>query len=191
MYRSSVVQWEFFKKNHPDQILYYAPDFPQQEIQQRDQLRDLVTANGLKPSGSKASLPTVREMAVQSGLAELYDYVYHATSSLVHFNPRILLRMGWGNLPDATYSVKNFVGYYKYFACFYGSYLFVELSRWMIDSGLLEQEIESHLKEIIALLEGESRWPELVTFEEVNIGLITKYLYYTSPSRYEKESNSP
>jgi hypothetical protein len=102
IYSSSMVQWMFFEKYHPNQILYYDADFPKKE-EFKDKLRKLVNSQGRK--NGKQLLPSVRYMADKSGLSELYDYIYHATSIFVHFNPHILLRMGWGDLPEVTFGM--------------------------------------------------------------------------------------
>src|SRR5690348_2019081 len=121
-------------------------------------------------------------MADKSGLSELYDYIYHATSIFVHFNPHVLLRMGWGDLPEITFSTRHFNAYYRHFACFYGAYLFKELCAWMISIGLLDKAVETSLQKIVDLLGKETRWPEIVTFEEMNIGGLSKLVLYDSPN---------
>lgn len=183
LYKSARVQWEFFKKNHPDQILFYQKDFPDQEGDYTNELRRLMIANGIGLSSKNASLPTAYEMAKRAEILELYKYLYHATSSLVHFNPGILVRMGWGKIPEITFSVKNFNNYYKDFACFYGTYLYIEFGKWILSINLIDKSIERALQQISDLLKARDRWPELVTFEEMNIGPLSKTLFYKSPSR--------
>lgn len=46
--------------------------------------------------GWKRRFPTVKQIATNSDLIRLYDYLYTATSRLVHFNPQTLLQMVWG-----------------------------------------------------------------------------------------------
>lgn len=187
IYTSSVVQWNFFEKYHPNQILYYEADFPKKEVEVKSELRNIVNSQG-KKSG-KQSLPTVRFMANKSGLSELYDYIYHATSIFVHFNPHTLLRMGWGRLPEITFSTRHFNVYYRHFACFYGAYLFKELCAWMISIALLDKAVETDLQKIADLLEKETRWPEIITFEEMNIGGLSKLLFYKSPNSSQQDVN--
>src|SRR4030095_6448229 len=68
----------------------------------------------------------------QTSYLDLYKYFYYATSSLVHFRPDILGKMGWarpnqdGNIETFTFSVKNFNHYYLEFNIVYGTYLFRE-----------------------------------------------------------------
>lgn len=187
IFASSIVQWKFFEKYHPNQILLYEADFPKKEEEYKSKLRNIVNSQG-KMSGKK-SLPSVRFMANKSGLSELYDYIYHATSIFVHFNPHVLLRMGWGNLPEITFSTRHFNAYYRHFACFYGAYLFKELCAWMISIDLLDKAVETDLQKIVDLLEQETRWPEIVTFEEMNIGGLSKLLFYKSPNLSKQKIN--
>jgi hypothetical protein len=178
IYQSSSAQWEFFKENHPDQKLYFGDDFDVQRTNNLAALRQLMKGHPLR---GKASMPTVFYMAEKTNLSALYAYVYHAASSLVHFNPRILLRMGWGDLPDITFSSRNFTEYYKHFSTFYGAYLFVEMATWLAEIGTIEKDIETTLTTIKEILSSENRWPELVTFEEMNIGALSRILFYKSP----------
>jgi len=90
--------------------------------------------------------------------------------------------MGWGDLPEITFSTRHFKAYYRHFACFYGAYLFTELCAWMISIDLLDKAVETDLQKIVALLEKEARWPEIVTFEEMNIGGLSKLIIYKSPN---------
>lgn len=187
IYTSSVAQWKFFEKYRPNQILYYEADFPEREKEYQDALRKLVNPQGRKKG--KHSLPSVRDMATKTGLSELYDYMYHATSIFVHFNPHVLLRMGWGDLPEITFSTRHFHTYYKHFASFYGAYIFKELCAWMIHIDLLDKTIETDLQKIADLLGKETRWPEIVTFEEMNIGAFFKYALYQSPNSSKKDTD--
>jgi hypothetical protein len=186
--KSSISQWNFFKANRPNQKLYYKQDFQSEEREISEKLKTLLSANNVHVQKSRNPLPTVRKMAEESNLLELYDYVYHATSSLVHFNPRILLRMGWGDLPNVTFSVKNFGKYYKYFTCFYATYMFLQLCQWSVSLGIVETTIVSKLDALAKLIQDEPRWPELVTAEELGSGSFLLPLVYKSPSEVKMEA---
>lgn len=186
-YTSAIAQWKFYTIHRPDQLLYYQADFPNKQRDVRNDLRRLCRVHGIQIPHGNAYFPTVREMARRSGLLELYAYVYQATSRLVHFNPGILLRMGWGNLPDITFSVKNFSQYYKHFACFYASYLLIQFGRWATGISIVSSALDPYLQGIDAILGREIRWPELVTFEEMNIGPLSKYFMFKSPSSHATE----
>jgi hypothetical protein len=100
VFKSSLVQWNFFKEHHPHQILYYQDNFKQRLDEVQMKLKALM---GIHLKGRNATMPSVSYMAKQSGLSFLYNYLYHAGSSLVHFNPRMLLRMGWGIYPKSIF----------------------------------------------------------------------------------------
>ena len=177
VFKSSIAQWDFFRENHANQILYYQPDFPKQLDDVQTKLKSLM---GVHLKGKKATMPTVFYMAEQTNLIALYKYLYHASSSLVHFNPRMLLRMGWGDLPGINFSVSNFTVYYQQFGLFYSVYLFRDLLCFLNEEGFAT-EIASESKALTDLLNKENRWPELVTFEEMNIGTLAKLLSFKAP----------
>ena len=55
--------------------------------------------------------PSVREMAEPTGLLPLYDFLYAATSSFVHYSPNNLIRMGKvvsGSRSDVFFDVALF-----------------------------------------------------------------------------------
>ena len=182
MYKSAVSQWNFFKNEKPDQKLYYSEDFEKKLNDTRSEIRGLV---GKHPYNGKNSLPSVRYMAEKINHLQLYLYIYHATSSLVHFNPRILMRMGWGDVPEVNFSTKNFHSYYKDFTIFYGCYLLVKMYDWLSSSGLTSVVCGDEINRIKNSLQEIGRWPELVTFEEMNVGSLSKILFYKSPSEID------
>lgn len=110
-------------------------------------------------------------MAIDSKLKSLYDYLYHATSKTVHFSPNILLRTGWyKSLNDPiVFSVKNFNNYYDTFNSFYGSYLFVQFCTSFKKALKLDVKFLSIVKSIKITLDDFNYFPELVTFEELNL----------------------
>jgi Family of unknown function (DUF5677) len=187
IHKSANIQWNFFEKERPSQVLYYRKESPSIAQEKKEDIQKIMVKNGINVSNPHNSLPSVRYMASQSNLLEIYDYLYHATSSMVHFNPGVLLRMGWGDLPEITFSTTNFGKYYKDFAIFYGSYLLVELFEWQISQGLIANSVSSEIASIKAALQEKDRWPELVTFEEMNIGGMSKYLYFDSPDSAKKK----
>lgn len=114
--------------------------------------------------------PTVQEMAESTGLLNLYKYLYAATSSFVHFSPRNLVRMGWGDIKMQTfeYSTCNFASYYEAFNRFYGLFLFVMFSTTFATTLMCRSDLQGLVDRLIKVLHDEQRWPELVTFEEMN-----------------------
>ena len=114
------------------------------------------------------------QMATDGKLIKLYDYLYSASSSHVHFNPHIILRTGWSKDLDERpqvhkFSTNNFDQYYEDFIIYYGCFLFVEMIKAFKKDLNLTKEFLNHYKAIKSILEKEKRIPELVTFEEFNI----------------------
>jgi hypothetical protein len=122
---------------------------------------------------SRRGMPSVYEMSRQTGLQPLYQYLYHATSRWVHFEPSVLLRMGWSSSrePDTAFqfSTENFKPYYLQFNQFYSVYLvvqFLDAFASEIKNALVLPALTAELREY---LDEHLRWPELITFEEMNV----------------------
>src|SRR6202044_743296 len=118
----------------------------------------------------KDKLPAIEQMAIKVGLSELYDYLYRVTSETVHFNVRVALRNGWGPLPGTVrFGTKTFCRYHLFANRTYGLLLFCLMSEIFakeigLDNGFLE--VVSRLRKELGR---EPRWPEPVTFEEMNM----------------------
>jgi len=186
-YASSVVQWAFFKENHPDQNLYYRENFSEKVELIRSELRTMLAGHKIKQG---ASMPSVFYMANSVGLASLYQYLYNATSQFVHCNPRLLLRLGWESESNFDFSTKHFGNYYKHFTEFYGTYLLIALFEWLatIDAVSIRDKAPAALTVLKKIFTGKERWPELVTFEEMNIGSLSRNLFYRAPSQLAENS---
>jgi hypothetical protein len=162
-----AAQVEFFAKTRPWQsVVGPAKDRGDAEV---EELRTLTRSLGWN---GKSAWPSVWHMAKACGLEELYRYLYSATSKWVHFSPHVLLRMGWGPGPFSAASVwqfttKHFARYYTEFNRTYSVYLLLELFQrapdfpWTVAA--------RNAVEVIRIdLDAALRWPELVTFEELN-----------------------
>lgn len=118
--------------------------------------------------------PTVKQIAQDGGLSYLYDFLYAATSRLVHFNPQTLLQMVWGKFdmnqkPEVEYlniSIDNFKPYYNQFCKFYGFQLFeIFVDKFSSELAIeITEEVDSLKNQL-----KNGRWPELITHEELNI----------------------
>ena len=166
-----ACQEQYFKSNRPYQQVLHPDSLP---ISLEDAQEELgVIGQQLRwkfNEDGSVRLPSVSYMAKKHGLGELYEYVYAITSDMVHFNPGVLLRMGWGNnLDKITYSTKHFNKYYLEFLQVYGTYLFCLL----IDELSVYLKVDAHVKQQVSVakdyLNSLLRWPEIVTFEEMNI----------------------
>lgn len=114
--------------------------------------------------------PTVEAMARQTRMLALYRFIYSITSDLVHFNPRIAFRAGWGDVPRKMhFSTKNFSRYYVDFCRVYGSFLFVLFCDKFGSALQLTAEDRLSIESLRKRLDMELRWPEAVTYEEMNV----------------------
>ena len=126
----------------------------------------------------KRDTPPTREIAQQTVpgiLEQVYDFIFRLTSSTVHFNPEQLLRLGWGSIGPEEDVVLNsrfssrHMGHYHQAKCLvYGCYLlclYFELFEERLQANQTDLEAVQQLRKHIWR---EFRWPEMVTFEEMN-----------------------
>lgn len=120
--------------------------------------------------GKHQTQPSVRQMAKDQGMLLLYDFLYHATSRLVHYSPNTLLRMAWFE-PEVNLSKCDPAAldkYYQQFVKFYSAHLLSTFTARF--SSVIDQDenltcaIAKNLEDV----NSNPRWPELVTFEEFN-----------------------
>ena len=123
-------------------------------------------------------VPPVRELAQKSdsGLLEIaYDFIYRLTSGEVHSTPRTLLRLGWGTsksmkeLPlNSTFSTKNLGPYHLGVIQIYGTYILCIWSELFGERLSVSEEDHNAFLALREHLMSRVRWPEMVTFEEMN-----------------------
>ena len=159
-----AAQSAFFKSIRPWQPVLQPPPETSQDTETR--LRTL--ANRLGWTG-RPPWPTVWFMAKKSSLAPLYSYIYAATSKWVHFSPHILLRMGWGGTSDGdmVFNPSNFAQYYSEFNQVYALMLLLHLVRGPA-ACIIPSDAASSISALQSHLDSRPRWPEDVTFEEMN-----------------------
>ncbi len=165
-------QASFFSANRPGQPVVRSR--PGQREQAKRNLLNLAKAQ----RWNRGKLPTVRDMAKVSGLVELYDYMYSATSKWVHYSPHVLLRMGWSKEPRTevcaektswVFSTRQFAAYYRDFNRFYSVYLLDLIITKFSEEFRDRNAVEELLQRLRSEMKGTLRWPELVTFEELNL----------------------
>lgn len=163
-----VKQTKFFEQNHPQQIIVNSS-----MVRIDDKFEKALKEEWSKIGLNKEKIfPSISHMATDAGMIELYNYVYSATSDMVHFSPHVLMRSGWSKKEDEFlhhFSTENFSRYYKIFNQFYGSYLFYNFTNEFKKIIELPKNAINIINEIKEILLSESRWPELITFEEMNI----------------------
>lgn len=169
LYDRFAVQAAFFDAVRPDQSVLRLTGSSLDEVE--DKIRDIWKSNGW-PGLKKGYMPNVRQIAEKHHLdllTTVYDYLYRLTSGMVHFNPQVLLRSGWGKDPvNVTFSPRNFDAYYLAFAQTYSLLLlclYFELFGVLLGASNKETSIIQQIRD--GLLE-HPRWPEMVTYEEMN-----------------------
>lgn len=162
--KTAAEQARFFDAVRPFQPVLSIKEDKEAIDSEKKQITEIGQASGLWKADGR--LPPIDQMADKVGLRAVYDYFYRVTSDIVHFNPRIAFRMGWGSNPEIT--TRNFCRYYLDFSQVYSAYLFCLLcNTFQADLGfsssfmIMLKKIEEHLK-------GITRWPEAVTYEEMN-----------------------
>jgi hypothetical protein len=158
-------QEDFFLTNHAIQSVLTSSFYSDTQTPQ-NAIVSILSQKGI--NGHK--LPPVEQMAMKVNLSELYSYMYRATSNFVHFNPGHLIRMGWGKtMKEATFKTSHFYRYYLMFNRFYISYLIIILCKAFKERLKLKGEIWKVIKRLEKELDTYLTWPEIVTFEEMNI----------------------
>src|SRR6185437_9179648 len=161
-----LTQVKFFAANNPFQPVAGGSEATLETLRKAD--RDALRAFWKSQGESKKDGPSVRDMAERVGLPQTYEYIYFLSSNFVHFNPHTLMRMGWG--PEEgpfRFSVQNFTGYYADLASFYGVLLFLGFF-FRSGTGYFSTESVTDVEMILQIIDDVPRWPEIVTFEEMN-----------------------
>lgn len=166
MFGSINAQTMFLKKNAPLQPSVAYKEIEGMIAEKEDALKKLMEKNGLNKN---KIFPSVEHMAIDSKLKSLYDFLYHATSRMVHFSPNVLLRMGWYEKDGPTvFSSDNFHSYYESFNKFYAPYLLVKLCQSFKKELNLKPDFMKEIKSIEAKFTPYVFYPELITYEEMN-----------------------
>jgi hypothetical protein len=115
--------------------------------------------------------PSINAMAKAVDLHELYDYLYSVTSQMVHFSPKMIMRSVWGDVSSGKVSASfgNFARYYSEVQAVYSVYLFWLQCKTFQQELSLTPTIIVGADALYEVIDGELRWPEAVTYEEMNI----------------------
>jgi len=181
VYEGVKNQGRFFEEFRDTQPVLGISEADSKQEEEEQRIAEIYARNGIP--GNKGGKPSVRQLAKNRDLLVLYDFLYSATSKWVHFSPQILFRMGWGpeNKPDATFtfSTKHFAEYYAQFNLIYGAYLFINFHDSFKTYLDFKAEFSGYAEEIRRNIDGIWRWPELVTYEEMNQPAPSPILYAT------------
>lgn len=162
--KSLEAQEEFYSKYRPQQPVVLPKS---SNSNPEDKLR-LIYRNHIQ--GNRQYKPSVWAMAKDQDLDVLYSYLYHATSRFVHFSPNTLLKMAWYD-PENEKSQcdpNSFSNYYYQFVKFYSAQLLSSLINRFPEKIKIEDKLKKSIKERLEEVNSIQRWPELVTFEELN-----------------------
>jgi hypothetical protein len=161
-------QARFFARIRPYQPVL-PPRSPEGTLSSlKKRLHDIGVAASLWKAGNR--FPSISAMAKAVDLQELYDYMYSVTSQMVHVSPKVIMRSAWGEDPQrAKLSFGNFARYYFEVQVIYSVYLFwLQCKTFEHELGL-QAKLVSTADALYDAIDAEIRWPEAVTFEEMNI----------------------
>jgi hypothetical protein len=165
-------QRKFFSASRPQQPVLTVSDAETIVAETRIKMRQIWNIHGW-PNLKHGAMPQIRQIAEklgQTALATLYDYLYRFTSGTVHFSVQSLLRSGWGNLPErCRFSTTHFHQYFSAFASVYGAFLFCVFFEFFGRHLRPPSKVSKIVAKIRHDLILEPRWPEMVTFEEMNL----------------------
>lgn len=163
-------QADFFAQERPWQPVLK----PKSEAENSKNMELRTLARKLGWTG-KQPWPSVWYMAKAGSLESVYRFLYSATSKWVHFSPQILLRMGWGGSKDDIgrhteweFTTTHFSQYYAEFNQIYSILLLLKLLRGPAEK-IVPAKTTGDIEGLEHYLSNILRWPEAVTFEELNL----------------------
>jgi Family of unknown function (DUF5677) len=157
-------------------------------------LSEISSRTKVWPYSIKKPLNTAHFRARSIGLLKFYEYYFSFTSETVHFSPRTLFRMGWGeasgmerNPSLVQFSTKFFESYHLDVLRTYSLILLTKMidqyaNCTTLPNSVIVQNVllAEHLNEIL-------RWPEPVTYEEYNLQGPSYFLRMAAKFAYEAE----
>jgi hypothetical protein len=168
----SKLQEAFFLTIRPQQPVFRLNEAERLAESNASAARDVWNRHGW-PNLNKSAMPQIRQIAEKQGLhqlATLYDYLYRLTSAAVHFNVQSLLRTGWGKSPrDFVFSTKNFHGYFHAYCSFYGVFMLCLYFEFFNSTLRPTAKVKSSIAKMREGILLKPRWPEMITFEEMNL----------------------
>ena len=153
------AQSRFLRANNPGQPILTSSSRPAEEEKELEIARKKM----------QYAWPRVYEIAEELGLEFTYEFIYFATSNFVHFNPSALLRTGWGGSEAGpfSFSIRNMDPYYRSFSSLYGAIMFIGFYA-AFGTNFLSCSINQEADQLIEIIGNVPRWPEIITFEEMN-----------------------
>ena len=117
--------------------------------------------------------PPTQQIAAKSDpevLDVLYEFLFRLTSSSVHFDSQTLLNSGWGNPKNEWKFSSSHMGLY-WLSCssLYGALIFCLYFEYFEQHLKPTEDIEIVISRLRKKIISIFRWPEMVTFEEMNV----------------------
>jgi len=166
--RGIEAQRNFFASNNPAQPVIGAGLSADESAKRLRETRDEIRAFWKSIGVPRYDGPSIRELASKVGLTSTYEYIYFASSNFVHFNPHALFRTGWGPLAGPfRFSIFAMDPYYQMSGSFYGAIMFLGFES-AFGQRYLRLDLSKETEKILYLIDHVQRWPEVVTFEEMN-----------------------
>lgn len=166
---SALAQGSYFSNDRPFQPIVNLVDIEHQILLHSQALNSSWEDLGYRKD---RIFPSVENMAIDVKLKDLYGFLYHATSRAVHFSPNVLLRTGWYNPSEESvikFSASNFSEYYAFFNSHYASILFIEYIAAFKKFLSFNKALTSAARKLKDIQSQLPFFPEIVTFEELNI----------------------
>jgi hypothetical protein len=189
----TTTQHKFFSKVRPQQRVLLYDNVEEKRALLENRLKEVWQRIGW-PRFDRGAMPPIRQLAERQGidvLSVLYDYLYRLTSGTVHFNVQSLLRSGWGSPRGWHFSTRNFYRYHSDFSTVYGAFLFCLYFEFFPKILRPTRSVSRQVNSIRSKLITKSRWPEMVTFEEMNlpspgINFITAFATALQATKHKK-----
>lgn len=165
--KSLLAQEALFSEYRPHQPRIKPSKNTMQFKENEERLKQIF---GSSLRGKNQVQPSIWHMAKDQEMHLLYEFLYHATSRLVHFSPNTLLRMAWFD-PKSNIShcdPSSLDKYYFHFVKFYSAHLLSAFVNRFSDKVDIDEKLHQAIAEKIGEVNSNPRWPELVTFEELN-----------------------
>lgn len=163
-----LTQTPFFEKHRPFQPVLKSKD-PASVQPSLTAAQAIWSSLGFKLKAN-AIAPSTWALANKAGLKEVYEFFYRFSCDLVHFNPVVLLRFGWGDEPSKPrFAASNFNIYYERFGLIYGAYLWSLFIQLLKPNLHLTEEAKKAEIDLIKWLKMNERWPEITTHEELDM----------------------
>jgi hypothetical protein len=184
------AQRAFFAANNPFQPVVGSSMSQEKAEQSTGEARRALREFWKEAGSQKRDGPTIRDMSAAVGLTSTYDYIYYVASNFVHFNPGNLLRSGW-NRDDGpfVFSLRHRSPYYQALTSFYGCVLFIGYYS-AFGSEYFKNDWEHEITHLTKLIGDIQRWPELVTFEELNLSPPLYFALHAARTVIEKSDKS-